>query len=137
MSYIQADADGRITGYVEAPEASDPASDSYTYIPQSDEAEIPSTVQPTELGNMLFKNGKLAVKQQFPQTFNHPTVRANGSDESVITGLPKGTEIEVEGGPLVAVDDGSAHLVFTEPGTYTVRVDPFPYKSFEVTINVD
>jgi hypothetical protein len=130
MNYIRANADGRITGYVEAPH-SDTEPD--IYIPQPDETAIADDdVNPTE---MLFKGGKLVAKAQFPQTFNHPTVRANGSDESVITGLPKGTEIEVAGSTFAVVDDGSAHLVFTEPGTYTVRVDPFPYKPFEVTID--
>ena len=40
------------------------------------------------------ENNQITQKQQFPFTVTKTQITANGTDESVITGIPQGTKVE-------------------------------------------
>ena len=136
MNYIQADADGRIIGFVEAPDSFDPTSDSYTYTPQPGEVSIQDDINIGEIQNHLFTGGRVKAKTEH-NGFDKMSARSNLRDRVEMRNVPKGTTIDVLGHGMYTVDDGVVDLVFSEPGEYSISVDPFPYKPFEVTIHVD
>ena len=133
MNYIQADSDGRIIGFVEAPH-SDTEPDIYT--PQPGEVSIQDDINIGEIQNHLFTGGRVKEKTEH-NGFDKVSARSNLRDRVEMRNVPKGTTIDVLGHGSYTVDDGVADLVFSEPGEYSISVDPFPYKPFEVTIHVD
>lgn len=81
--------------------------------------------------------GTLTEKPEFTEQFNKTTINADGNDSASITGLPAGTEIVITGAfyAVYDVDDGEFEINTTNPGTYNIKLSPFPYREFTVTIN--
>lgn len=67
---------------------------------------------------------------------NSATIAADGVQAFSCT-LPVPTTVYVAGGIAenLTVLDGSLSLTFDTPGTYTVRLESFPYKTRTITIN--
>ena len=70
-----------------------------------------------------------AIKPRAPlgATLDKHTVTADGIDEAVLSGLPTPCTVYVDDVPEL-VEDGSAELSFTTPGTYIVMVNEPAYQ---------
>ena len=66
-------------------------------------------------------------------TTNTPLI-TNGTDESVITDIPEGTQVQWPDGQTDSVTDGEIGFSVDLPGTYTFRFTAVPYLDQEVAI---
>ena len=66
-------------------------------------------------------------------TTNTP-LTANGTDETVISGIPEGVQVRWPDGQTDMVNDGEIRFSVDLPGTYTFRFTAVPYLDKEVTI---
>jgi hypothetical protein len=89
-----------------------------------------------DLQNMVVVNGAVEQRKPFPQQFTKHSLVANMNDATTLRGLPKGTQVEIDG-QLHIVNDGQIDIVVTTPGQHIVHIDPFPYHPFEVQINAN
>ena len=62
-------------------------------------------------------------------------VLANSTASATISNVPVGAEAFINRTNIGVVNDGTLELTFDEPGTYTVRLELFPYLDTEFTIN--
>lgn len=165
IQVILHDDDGRPVGIAESPnddgEGSpiDPGGRASVTL-----AESAPPLSLKDLGGMIVRSKRLVAREHLPQKFDKVMALANHSDRVTLSGLPNKTKVEViakefipppgsaeeDAGILMstvdpaghispsyfgAVDDGSLQLAFSVPGDYVVRIDPFPYRSFEVQIS--
>jgi len=82
--------------------------------------------------------GQCVPRPQSPVGVPRTTVKADGADELVLTGVPAGAQLRVTGPtPMTgAVDQaGDVTLTFALAGEYRLAVDAFPFLSLEVAIN--
>ncbi len=75
----------------------------------------------------------LKEKQPISATVDRPSFRV--SEGCVITGIPPGSYITIEGN-RTQIDDGMVELTFAYPGRYSVRIEAFPYLPLEVWLEV-
>jgi hypothetical protein len=90
-----------------------------------------------DLERTLVQGGQVQRKQSLPRGFDKIDMRANGTDRAVLTGLPKGTVVHVEGSPEYVIDDGTLEITASEAKDYEVEVDPFPYLPMKVTLHAN
>ncbi len=76
----------------------------------------------------------LKTKLPFPGTQNKSQILADGIDEWIVTGLPVGSLVTWPDGVISTIDDGSLEFTVDLPGTYTFKIDPFPYLEEEVSV---
>lgn len=66
---------------------------------------------------------------------DYQEIVADGTDQTIATGLPNPTVVQVDTVNLYTVTDGSFEIATSIPGTYQVRiVPPFPTQDFEVVV---
>lgn len=82
-------------------------------------------------------NGALVSRPVNPAVFSAMAAAADGTDEVVIAGVPAGSKVAVTGPvSLSDIADGTdICLTFARPGAYLVRVESFPYRDLEVTVD--
>ena len=61
-------------------------------------------------------------------------IAADDADEAVITGIPEGATVTVDGVALDGFAGGELVLTSAMPATYTVQVEKWPFLPFEVEI---
>ena len=66
-----------------------------------------------------------------PITFS---IVANGADETLISNIPEGVQVEWPDGQIDIVTDGEIRFSVDLPGTYTFRFTAVPYLDQEVVI---
>lgn len=76
-----------------------------------------------------------AERPVMPTTIDRTTISADGEDEAVISAIPDGAEISVDGGAWAEVGGSTVEFAATVPGTYTLRLRCWPHieAAFEVT----
>lgn len=67
-------------------------------------------------------------------TLSATTVCANGEAELLLANIPSPAAINIDS-TWYLVNDGEVTLVFDTPGTYSITIESFPYKPWEVTIH--
>lgn len=79
-------------------------------------------------------NGQIVARPAMPYTLNKTEFLADGVDSIIITDLPYGVTVYVDGEPFF-VNDAVFEFTAALPGPYTVEVEGIPYKptKFEVT----
>jgi len=83
-------------------------------------------------------DGQCVPRPQSPVDVPRTTVKADGTDELVLTGVPAGAQLRVTGPtPMTGTVDqaGDVTLTFALAGEYRLAVDAFPFLSLEVAIN--
>ena len=90
--------------------------------------EDPSTVY-IELGTYLIKD-----KTAFLFIISTAQIVADGIDETLISGIPAGTQVQWPDGQTDIVADGEIRFSVDLPGTYTFRFTAVPYLDQEITI---
>lgn len=78
---------------------------------------------------------EIIPRPSFPSLNEFPEVLANGTDPALISNIPSGTSAYFQGEFIGIVNDGSLEMTFDHPGTYTVRLELFPYIPQEYVIN--
>jgi hypothetical protein len=85
-----------------------------------------------QLTRQLFwidEGNTLTPRPESTRTFNKLSVAADGVDEAVMSGLPAGSRVRIEGpaGPMYfETDSVGLSLSFNVPGIYNVWVEDFP-----------
>lgn len=82
-------------------------------------------------------SGGIVSRPACPVHLSTASVKADGVDEAVLWQVPAGASVVVEG-PLSTAgtaDGSNIRLTFSRVGAYLVRVELFPFKKWEVTIN--
>jgi len=80
------------------------------------------------------ESGVVTQRQLMPLIITNTPLIANGTDESVISGIPTGAQVEWPDGQTDIVTDGEIRFSVDLPGTYTFRFTAVPYLDQEVTI---
>ena len=82
-------------------------------------------------------DGVIQPRPVMPVLFDNATVPANGVSEVTFTGIPTDAMVMVRGPATDAftVPDGTLAMTFDAPGTYTIGIEQFPYRDFEVVVN--
>lgn len=81
--------------------------------------------------------GNLVERPLLPVDISATSVRADGTDEVLVDGVPEGAEVLIVGpmkGGGVA-DGGLLHFSFSLPGRYHIVCKSFPYREWEVVID--
>ena len=79
-------------------------------------------------------NGTVAEKELFNLVLATSSIIANGTDETIIFGIPAGVQVEWPDGQTDMVNDGEIRFSVDLPGTYTFRFTAVPYLDQEVVI---
>lgn len=69
---------------------------------------------------------RVLPKIGLPLAVSKETVTADGVDEVVISGIPEGLEIQIDGIPYT-ITGGSLELSFSIPDTYLLTADQWPW----------
>lgn len=134
MKFVSYDQDGRINGLIEIPEAHPERAFIAPTGPDTTQADETLTLK--ECRNHLVRQGKVVARAPFPGAVASVSVIANGQDKSTIPALPAGTRISGERVfPRALAAQEDLDLTATEPGDYTIDIDPFPYLPFSVVIH--
>ena len=76
----------------------------------------------------------LQIRQPIPLVTTNTPLTANGTDESIISSIPEGVQVEWPDGQIDIVTDGEIRFSVDLPGTYTFRFTAVPYLDQEVVI---
>ena len=116
---------------------------------QLDETSIALQTVPTYIGLVDPKTqyidvqtGSPVTRPDFPSAFDRTTIVANGTDQTVITGLPNPTRVsfvQIDAGGVNApaafnVTDGILNLRSGAKGYYVISLNAFPYREYVVGI---
>lgn len=147
-SYLIKDDQGRITGRIDIPEppateegAHDCASSCSLVTRDLVEIGEDSEIQPENFRHYIASGKQVRLRDQLEQNpEDKRRALADYADVAVVSQLPKGSEVEIEFNEHIvshvdSVDDGRVRAVFSVPGRYVFKVDPFPHRAFEVVID--
>ncbi len=73
-----------------------------------------------EAGDLTARRAKVVARATFPSTWSTTSIAADGVDLAVLSGVPVGTEVIVDG-VSHAVDDGDFEMSASTPGAYRVQ----------------
>ena len=76
----------------------------------------------------------LQIRQPIPLVTTNILLIANGTDETIISGIPEGVQVEWPDGQTDIVTDGEISFSVDLPGTYTFRFTAVPYLDKEITV---
>jgi len=164
--YATYDEQGRLTGFMEVADPPPGERNDSTLFRLEDNPRMTrlgdhQDIEEANLPNLIVRNNRIMVRDPLPKVPapNRSTVRANNSEEVVISALPKNTNVKIV--PLNAdgsdaepygsgyyapgahvwssyeatLADGRLRAAFTLPGRYRIEIDPFPYRPFKVFVN--
>jgi hypothetical protein len=79
-------------------------------------------------------NGAIAQRPTWQPVVSAATIPADGQTPIVISGLPQSSAVQVFGPVTDAWQEtsGEVSLTVNLPGSYIVRISPFPYQDVEV-----
>jgi len=80
------------------------------------------------------ESGVVTQRQLMPLIITNTPLIANGTDESVISGIPTGAQVEWPDGQTDIVTDDEISFSVDLPGTYTFRFTAVPYLDKEITV---
>ena len=73
-------------------------------------------------------------KTEFQMSVSANQILSNGTDESIISNLPAGVQVEWPDGQTDTVTDGEISFSVDLPGTYTFKFTAVPYLDKEITV---
>jgi len=79
-------------------------------------------------------NGLLMDRQPMPLIVTSTSLIANGTNETIISGIPAGAQVQWPDDQIDIVNDGEIGFSVDLQGTYTFRFTAVPYLDQEITI---
>lgn len=87
--------------------------------------------------NYYFQNGSPVPRPQINTTVTKPVIWADGLDTTRIQIPVPGTLVTWPDGVQTDDTDGYVDFAVDTPGTYTFRIEKFPFKTREITIEAN
>lgn len=124
MKYsISKDDAGKITGY---------SMGSFTLI--TDDSIVESDRPMTDATHYFdISDQTLKEKQPFPALLNKSTIKADATEEAIISSIPKGSTCRHDG-ETYTVDDGIVSFTAEHVGEYVFKFECFPYLPATITV---
>ncbi len=105
---------------------------------------VDGAVTPEDLGDFMVSDGRFRRKPPAPIQWSKDYVKADAVDTVMITGLPPGTRLVATAAVEACcsfrtypfeINDGTAEMVFTEPGDYEITLHMREHKTVTRTIH--
>ena len=95
---------------------------------------LPSIPELFDVSNFYVADDALTKKQSIPLITTNTPLIANGTNETIISGIPAGVQVEWPDGQTDIVTGGEIGFSVDLPGTYTFQFTAVPYLDQEITI---